>query len=302
MRRVTGLAAGAVIAATGLVLAACQQGGSSAAGTSGTASPSTTSSSVGAQGPSQAVATAYQNTIDTGSARTTLTTQVGIGNTSLPITATGLLDFTHHAADLTEQLPGGQNTAETRFVNGMIYENIPNSAVQQLSGGKPWISLDLSKMSGQGQGSLQQLMSDTPADPTTTLGYLRGAGAKVITVGQETVDGVATTHYQVVIDLDKAAQGQDAKAQQAIHTLEQELGTHNLPAQVWIDGQGRLRQVSMKEALVGTPSSAATSTKPAGTPVSFSFTVKLSDYGVPVTVTAPPADQTADLTNSLGGH
>lgn len=301
MRRVTGLAAGAVIAATGLVLAACQQGGGSAAGASGTTGPSTTTTATGSAAPSQVVANAYQATIDTGSAKTTMTTQVGIGTTSLPVTASGDLDFAHRAADLTEQLPGGQATAETRFVGGLLYEHIPNATIQQLAGGKPWISLDLTKMSGQGQGSLQQLMTDTPADPTTMLGYLRGAGAQVTTVGQDTVDGAQTTHYQVVIDLDKAAQGQDDKSQQAIHTLEQQLGSHTLPAQVWIDGQNLLRKVTMQESLTGTPS--VTPAAAAGTPVSFSFTAQLSDFGVPVTVTAPPADQTADLTNALsGGH
>lgn len=302
MRRVTGLAAGAVIAATGLLMAGCQQGIGAAAGTSGTSNPSTSSTSTsatGTAGPSQEVASAYQATIAAGSAKTTMTTQVGIGNASVPVTATGSLDFTNRAADLTEQLPGGQSTAETRFVNGMLYEHIPSAQVQQLSGGKPWISLDLSKLSGQGNGSLQQLMSDTPADPSTVLGYLRGAGAQVTMVGPDTVDGVPTTHYQVVIDLDKAADGQDAQTQQGIHALESELGSHTLPAQVWIDNEDRLRQVTMKETLSGTPSTSAT--KPAGTPLTFAFTAKLSDFGVPVTVTAPPADQTADLTNSLTG-
>ena len=300
MRRVTGLAAGAVIAATGLVLAACQYGNGAAAGTSGTSSPSATPA-VGTAGASQAVAAAYQTTINAGSAKTTMTTQVGIGNTSLPITATGLLDFTNRAADLNEQLPTAQAAAESRFVNGMLYEHIPSPQIQQLSGGKPWISLDLAKLSQQGNGSLQQLMSDTPADPSTVLGYLRGAGAQVTTIGPDTVDGVPTTHYQVLIDLDKAATGQDAQTQQGIHTLETELGSHNLPAQVWIDTEDRLRQVTMKETLTGTPSTSATPAKPAGTPLTFAFTAKLSDFGVPVTVTAPPADQTADLTNSLAG-
>lgn len=236
-----------------------------------------------------------------------MTTRVGVGNESVPITASGVLDFASRAADLTEQLPNNNGTAETRFVNGMLYEHLPSGALQRLSGGKPWISLDLAKMSQQGDGSLQQLMSDTPTDPSTVLGYLRGAGAQATNVGQDTVDGVSTTHYHVVIDLDKAAAGQDAKGQQAIQALEQEIGSHTLPADIWLDDQGRLRKVTMQETLRGMPSttpsttsSASTSDRPAAN-VTFNFTATLTDFGVPVTVTAPPADQTADLTNALGG-
>lgn len=255
--------------------------------------------SSGSASANQAVASAYQTTMNARTAKTTMTTQVGIGNASVPMTANGVLDFANRSADLTEQLPGAGTTAETRFVNGMLYEHVPNDAIKQLSGGKPWISIDLAKLSGQGNGSLQQLMTDTPSDPSTVLGYLRGAGAQVTTVGPDTVDGTATTHYQVTIDLDKAAAGQNAQTQQGIQALEQELGSHTLPAQVWIDDQGRLRKIMMKEELRGTPTSTP-STKPAAN-VSFAFTATLSGFGVPVTVTAPPSDQTADLTGKLTG-
>ncbi|HVV18098.1 MAG TPA: hypothetical protein VHF06_01595 [Pseudonocardiaceae bacterium] len=299
MRRVTGLAAGAVLAATGLVLAACQQGGGSAAGTGGSTAETTVETS--AAGPNQAVAAAYQTTADARTAKLAMATQVGIGATQLPVTANGVLDFAHRSADLTEHLPGKGATAETRFVNGMLYEQVPQ--LKQLTGGKPWASIDLSKLSAH--GNAQQLMSDTPADPTAFLGYLRGVGAQVTTVGPDTVDGTATTHYKVTIDLDKAAAGQSAGAQQGVRTLEQEIGSHTLPADVWIDNQGRLRKFSMRETLNGPPqtgtTSATPSTKPAGK-VSVAVTATLSDFGVPVTVTAPPADQTADLTNKLAGH
>jgi hypothetical protein len=324
MRRVKGIAAGAVLAATGLATAACMQG-NSAAGAGGSASDTanlttanqTTEPSVpvtsgsatpgtpGTPADGQAVAAAFARTVSAGSAKIATSTEVGAGQQSLPITASGVIGFANRSADLNETLPAGQGAGETRFVNGLLYERLPGSLVSKLSNGKPWISLDLAKLSQQGDGSLQQLLTDSPSDPSTVLGFMRGADTQVTTVGPDTVDGVPTTHYDVVLDLDKAAAGQDAQVQQSTHSLEQELGTHTLPAQVWLDAQGRLRKISMNETLstaaMSTPTATA-GTKPPGQ-ISFQFTATLSDFGVPVTVTAPPAAQTVDLTSKLsGGH
>jgi hypothetical protein len=289
-------------------MAACQPAGNSAtnaAPSSSAPSSSAPASSAPASGtPSdgQAVAAALRQTTAAGSAKIATATQVGVGQASLPITATGVIGFTNQTADLTETLPGNQGTGETRFVNGILYERLPGTLVAQLSGGRPWISLDVSKLSGQG-GNLQPLIADVPTDPSTVLGFLRGAGDQVDTIGPETVDGTPTTHYTVLINLDKAAAGQSAQAQNAVHALERQLGTNTLPAQVWLDSDGRLRKIAMRETLTGSASTPSTtpSTTSAGN-ISFDFTATLSDFGVPVAIATPPADQTTDLTNLLNGN
>jgi hypothetical protein len=315
MRRVQGIAAGAVLTATGLAAAACMQGGS-AAGTGGSPSESISTSgpassvtapsdtgpsgSPGSAADDQAVAAAFARTTSTGSAKITTSTEVGAGQQNVPVTASGVISFANAAADLTETLPGGQGSAETRFVNGKLYTKLPGSLVSSLSNGKPWISLDVGKLSQQGDGSLQQLMTDSPSDPSTVLGFLRGAGSQVNTIGPDTVDGAKTTHYQVILDLDKASQGQSQQTRQATQALEQELGTHSLPAQVWLDDQGRLRKFMVDETLNGTMPGNTSTTKPTG-PIHFQSTAVLSDFGTPVNVTPPPAGQTADLTAKLSG-
>jgi len=243
------------------------------------------------------VAAAIQKTTAAGSAKIATATQVGVGQASLPITATGVINFAGQTADLTETLPGNQGTGETRFVNGVLYERLPGTLVAQLSGGKPWISLNVTALSGQ-PGNLQPLIADAPTDPSTILGFLRGAGDQINTIGPEAVDGTPTTHYTILIDLDKAAAGQSTQTQNAVHVLEQQLGTHTVPAQVWLDSDGRLRKISMRETVTG---SATTTTSPAGN-ISFDFTATLSDFGVPADITAPPTNQTTDLTNLLNGN
>jgi hypothetical protein len=304
MRRVTGIAAGAVVTAAGLATAACMPSGSSAAsGNTLTTSGSTTASATapstapltttappatsGSPADNAVVASAFQKTVAAGSAKIATTTEIGAGQQNVPIDSTGTIGFANQSADLVETLPGGQGTGETRFVNGVLYAKLPGALVSRLANGKPWISLNVAALSAQGDGSLQQLMTDSPSDPSTVLGFMRGVDGNVGKVGPDTVDGSATTHYDVTLNLDKAAEGQPATTQQAIHTLEGELGSHTLPAQVWVDDAGRLRKISMQETIGGR--------------VTFGFTAVLSDFGVPVMITAPATDQTTDLTDKLDG-
>src|SRR5438445_106120 len=131
MRRVTRIAAGATLAAAGLGIAACQPGGV-AAGNSATNAPSSAPAS-GTPSDGQAVAAALQQTKAAGSAKIATATQVGVGQESLPITATGVIAFASQTADLTETLPANQGTGETRFVNGVLYERLPGTLVSRLS-------------------------------------------------------------------------------------------------------------------------------------------------------------------------
>ncbi|HEX5120724.1 MAG TPA: hypothetical protein VFW65_36545 [Pseudonocardiaceae bacterium] len=309
MRRVSSmLAAGAVVTATGLLTAACLQGGASAtgAGTSGSASASSSVASTTASAPESApttvnpadkaaVAGAFAKTTATGTAHVATSTRVSLGQQGVPITATGSIRFADRAADLVEMVPGTQGNGETRFVDGTLYARLPGSLLAGLSHGRKWISVDLTALSQHGDGSFQQLLTDSPSDPTAMLGFLRGAGGTVTKVGQDTIDGVPTTHYTVELNLDRAAQGQSEGTQRSIHVLEQQLGSHTLPAQVWIDNQGLVRRIMLHENLKGTADSARSGN------VTVDVTATLSDFGAPVTITAPPADQTADLTQALSG-
>jgi len=294
MRRVTAIVAGTALAALGA--AACQPIGSAASGASGV-TPTTAAS--GSPADAQAVAAAYPTTVATGSARIATSTQIGVGGASLPLTSTGVIDFAGRAADLSGDLPAGQGSAETRFVGGVLYERLPSALVSRISGGKPWISLNVGAMSQQqGNGSASQLLANSPADPSAILAYLRGAGDHVTRNGPDTVDGTPTTRYTVLIDLDRSVAGQDQAAQNGVHALEQQLGSHTLPAQVWLDDQGRIRELSVDATMNG----ASGNTTPGNGAITFKFSATLSDYGVITHIVAPSADQTSDVTNLLGGN
>jgi hypothetical protein len=103
---------------------------------------------------------------------------------------------------------------------------------------------------------------------------------------------VKTTHYKVTIDLDKAA---TPKGSSAVQKLEGILGSHTMPAQVWLDQQGRLRKLQFTEKMKNPPS---TNGAPVS-PVTVNATMTLTDLGTPVHITVPPKSQTTDITSKV---
>ncbi len=95
--------------------------------------------------------------------------------------------------------------------------------------------------------------------------------AKTVTpLGEQTINGVKTTHYAVVVDIAKLPAdlpGKDSLVASGLTTL---------PLDLYVDDQGRPIQVSEDFKVQGQQVKSL---------------VNVSDYNKPVTVTAPPASQ-----------
>ncbi len=296
MRRFTTVAIAVSLAA---VLAAC---GSGAGNRTADAKLSTSALAV--------VRNAAQTTTDAKTAKLTMTvhatTTGGTGSgTDFTITANGATDYANHTADITldlgglaKQLPAGALGAgdlsfEERVIGDAIYMKLP-AALTSLTGGatKPWAKVDASKILGGLGGS--SMSGGT--DPTQALAYLSGVSDDVTKVGTESVRGVDTTHYKATLDLKKALdqlppalQGNDQYKKLLDQTISQ-LGSSTFPADVWIDGQGRLAKITY-----------ALTVPTGGQKVSVDYSLELYDFGSPVDVQAPPADQVGDAGSLLGG-
>lgn len=241
----------------------------------------------------------YDKTTAAKTAKINLSEQIDQGGSAasqhVSVTGSGSVDFAHQTSNFSMQLPTGQSV-RILYTGGVVYEKLPTALTSKL-GGKPWLKIDLNKVAQSKYGaSLQQLTANTPHDPADTLAYLRGASSKVTKAGTATIGGTATTHYKVTLDLDKAAKTPAEK--QAIAKVATQLGTHSLPADVWIDKQGRLRKMTITEKI--TPPKASGSATSTG-PVTLHLTETVSDFGVPVHVVVPPAAQTTDLTAKVAG-
>jgi hypothetical protein len=244
------------------------------------------------------VAAAATKSEKAGGEKVAMTVGVSAGGKSFTIDANGTFDG--NEGDLTMDLSsllgaaglsGSGGSAELRFLqeNGdpVIYANVPFLS-SRIPGGKSWIRLDL-EQAGQAAGvDVNQLLGQAAQNPTDALDMLRESGS-VTEVGTETLNGEQTTHYKATIDLQKAASKLGGRVQQAVQGMIARGAPSSLPVDVWIGDDGLVRKVTLDEGFSAN-----------GHSDDVNLTVVFSDYGTPVTVVAPPADQTLDLSGIIG--
>jgi len=148
------------------------------------------------------------------------------------------------------------------------------------------VSLDeLQQRSGADFGGLADQAQSS--GPQQGLEYLQGLSGDVVKVGDDTVAGQHATHYRASIDYAKVADKLPASAAAQRDTLAK-LG--KVPADVWINDDDRVVKMHFVVDAGALGSSAGTA----------ELTMEITDFGVPVDVQAPPADQTTDLSSLTG--
>lgn len=170
------------------------------------------------------------------------------------------------AVDVKESVPGA-GEVEIIVTGGKTYAKLPTAAG---STGKPWALVTTTSSNPvvrQLAATMQQTLSSASISSYTTF---ITAAKSVKYDGQQPVGGVDTAHYTVVVDVTKLPDtlpGKDALIQS---------GLSDLPIELYVDAQGRPRQVTENISVQGQS-------------VQTRFTI--TDYNVPVTITAPPPDQ-----------
>lgn len=218
------------------------------------------------------------------------------------------LDFSGMSSPEASGLPGGLTSGDVVFDGTTVYLRLPATLAGK---GKPWARISPSSLfgsaSGNGSGPFGAGLFGL-GDPTRSLGMLDGLGVTATVVAHDTVRGQATTHYRTTIDLGKAS-GAPGATPTALSGFPFPTA---LPADVWVDGQGRLARVTVTldftKAFAGMMAGFAAGLNggtpgavPTPAPSGFSFidtsTYEAYDYGTPVTVTIPPPDQVEDGAN-----
>ncbi|HJU47379.1 MAG TPA: hypothetical protein VJ689_04545 [Gaiellaceae bacterium] len=164
---------------------------------------------------------------------------------------------------------------------------------QQLPSGKSWVRMDLRQAAAAKGVDLGQLDSYVRSDPRQTLDYLRAVAGKIVPMGREDVRGTETTRYRAMLDLAKYGRMVPARQQQAFgdfYKAATQLGLTLVPVNVWVDDDGLLRRMDMELTLTPTAGKAAKS----------SLRFEMFDYGQPVSIEAPPAEQTVDASSLRG--
>ncbi|MXM62320.1 DUF1396 domain-containing protein [Streptomyces sp. HUCO-GS316] len=183
------------------------------------------------------------------------------------------------------------NRVEIRLVDKAMYIGGGAAAAKEMDG-KSWIKFDMSALgAGKDMNSGQFGAGQADQNPATESTFLTGS-KDIKKVGTETVDGVKTTHYKGTVslaDLQASLKDEDKatreKREKSIKVYEK-MGVDALTMDMWIDGDDHTKQFRMQGDADKGP---------------LDMTITFLDINKPVTVTAPPAKDTADLAEMMKG-
>jgi hypothetical protein len=151
-----------------------------------------------------------------------------------------------------------------------------------------WVKLDLEKLADEAGIDRDGLMNANQADPNQALRMLMGSSGARVT-GTDTVRGVRTTRYSFRIDLERLAD-ENEELRKTLKQVIDVAGVEPVPAQAWIDAQGRVRRFKLTMSMGAQ----------LGTPMTMTMTEDLYDFGVKANIYPPPASQTVDFSALLG--
>jgi hypothetical protein len=157
----------------------------------------------------------------------------------------------------------------------------------KLPAGKTWIRGSGGTVEATGVG-LKELDSFTNSDPRDVLGALRSVSGTVETVGTVELHGVETTHYRATVDAADLARNSASKTGAVDGILDgitSNTEAKDVPLDVWIDGDGLVRKVSLD---VAAPQAGSSDDGEA------SLAFEMWDYGKDVVIDLPPASQVVD--------
>lgn len=293
-RRVRRTAVSIAMAAALTGVAACSSAGGS--GGSGQEDRAAARAATGV-GPVAALRSAEKTTENADSARVRSTTTMGSllsmttdGSLAWDDVISGTVTITYtggSTAELMRRL--GTTSMEARYLPDAYYAKMSDTFAAQ-TGGKHWIRYgygDLASVAGSSGALLKDQMQNTT--PNKSVQMLLASG-DVQKVGEEKVDGQATTHYAGTVDVTGLAglagrsSGLTASRLAALKKQLTQAGVSTETVDIWVNDQDLLVKKTEKAATAN------------GT---MSQTAHYSDYGVKVSAQKPPAGDTEDFKTLL---
>lgn len=233
------------------------------------------------------VSSAEAQTSDAQSARFSMTmTMLG---TEIKAEGEGNFDAENPTMSMTMAMPDTPGVPsgdiEMRMVDGDVYMKMPNA-----TGGKPWQKMSMDDVSGEaGMSSITE-----NSDPTKVLENLQAAGAEIKDSEKTDLDGQSVTHYTVEIDPGKmmesmGGQGMDPQASAMFQNMDP------IPMDLYLNDENLPVHIEMEMDLgkMAEEAGADMSGAPSGD-MTMKMVMTYSDWGTPVTVEAPAADEVTE--------
>ena len=206
---------------------------------------------------------------------------------SRTLTGEGTVELDTGRADLTFAIDG--QTLRAVLIGGTLYQEVRPPA--SVGNGRSWLELDPdSEDALDGGDGLLGLLKAQSNHAVQDLGHLRSV-VRVTTLGEERVRGARTTRYRATVDLTRAAESSSAE-RRGVRGLASRLGLTSIPVEVWLDDQQRVRRLAQTLDLSDAPRSQDLAAGPL--PRRVEVSLELFDFGLPVTITIPPAEDVAD--------
>jgi hypothetical protein len=181
------------------------------------------------------------------------------------ISATGQVDYTGDSAEMALKMQSpsfGDGIVDMRLIGKVMYMSLPAGA------GDPgkFYKIDLSDPDNPLGADLGDLTSFVPQG---TLDMFTKGLQKVLKLGEEDIDGESATHYQLTTDT--------TQIKKSLPKSQVKGFPDSLTYDLWLDSDNRLRQMV------------------ADMPGSGKITMKMSHWGEPVDIQAPPANKVSTL-------
>ncbi|MEU6667634.1 hypothetical protein [Streptomyces sp. NPDC046727] len=228
-----------------------------------------------------ALSRATDRTEDLGSAEVRMSTDLGNGKG--PIAMDGTFSWGDgHAYDVQmDTVAAGMGTLQDSpkihclLVDGAYYYDVDPQPSGPLKG-KEWMKVDASAVLGD-KGA--QSVSGSAGSPTASLKGLKYAH-EVKNLGPATVNGHRATHYRAVVDQAHMGKFKDVYGDKNTLMGSVTGGATSLTMDIWVDGNDLPVRMKQKVGAV-------------------TVTMDFEKFGQTATVKAPPAAQTADLTEAV---
>lgn len=225
-------------------------------------------------GDASLFATAVRNTENAGGAEIAFQASfTGPGGQSVVMTGTGVEDLAEQRARIEMQVPGA---GAMELIADELVMYIHFDLLSSQLGGKEWMKVDLEhtyESLGIDVGGLGQVGQGT----SEQLKMLGEVSDGVSEVGREQVRGVETTHYSATVDLREYPD-------EDIEKIIEVTGQSEIPMDVWIDDQQRVRRMEWRQAV-------AKGQEPA------TIVAEYVRFGVPVDIDIPDDDEVFDATD-----
>ena len=156
-------------------------------------------------------------------------------------------------------------------------------------GGKDWMKIDIQR-AGSSMGLNLGRSGQFGQSASEQLRMLRAVSGDVSDEGREQVAGTETTHYSATIDLrrypDVMPEDQREAARKGIERLIELTGQSEIPMDVWIDGDQRVRRMTWTQSMRQGP-----------VDMEMDITAEYVRFGVPVAIEVPDEGDVFDATD-----